>query len=533
MSGGETGIRTLGTLSRPTVFKTAAFDHSATSPLKAGSKAKFDQRQVENGKSCRRLFSGLSMTLQPRYDRRERPQQAGIQNQQIGSGVRKTKPLQARDKQMKRAIETRPGPKRLAFLALSLTILAGCEEALGTAETAEKPDENESKIELFPQTTSESQRDVEAPNVFGVTEAGLWDGRPSLGGIWVAHPDVTQPERVVIKNTANNKSVTGALFRRERNLPGPALQVSSAAAEQLGLLAGAPTKLSVVALRREKIEEPPADETPQAEDSAEETVTASADTATDGQSTGDPEKPAKRKWWQKKETAVAAAGTTAVVASAAGSEDDAAADADTTSDSAEASTSASEQTETPAEKPAKRKWWQKKAPAAAAAGTAVAAADAATDGAEVTAEAAASVSSPALSDAPVEAPAEKPAKRKWWQKKDPAAITETPLDPIDGAAAAIDATEATPAAAAATTTATTQLSKPFVQIGTFSVEENANSAAQKVRRNGMSAVVRELKTANNTVWRVLVGPAATRAERKAIQKDVKDLGFKDAFTVSD
>ncbi|WP_298847254.1 SPOR domain-containing protein [uncultured Ruegeria sp.] len=141
--------------------------------------------------------------------------------------------------------------------------------------------------------------------------------------------------------------------------------------------------------------------------------------------------------------------------------------------------------------------------------------------------------SPGLSDAPVEAPAEKPAKRKWWQKKDPAAITETPLDPIEGAAAAIDATEATPAAAAVATTAATPLSKPFVQIGTFSIEANANSAAQKVRRNGMSAVVRELKTANNTVWRVLVGPAATRAERKAIQKDVKDLGFKDAFTVTD
>ncbi len=38
MSGGETGIRTLGTLSRSTVFKTAAFDHSATSPREAGSK---------------------------------------------------------------------------------------------------------------------------------------------------------------------------------------------------------------------------------------------------------------------------------------------------------------------------------------------------------------------------------------------------------------------------------------------------------------------------------------------------------------
>ena len=33
VSGGETGIRTLGTLARSTVFKTAAFDHSATSPV--------------------------------------------------------------------------------------------------------------------------------------------------------------------------------------------------------------------------------------------------------------------------------------------------------------------------------------------------------------------------------------------------------------------------------------------------------------------------------------------------------------------
>ncbi|WP_050602734.1 SPOR domain-containing protein [Ruegeria sp. 6PALISEP08] len=440
---------------------------------------------------------------------------------------------------MKRAIETRPGPKRLAYLALSLTILAGCEEALGTAQSEEKPQDTAGKTELFPQVTSGKQRDIEAPDVFGVTEAGLWDGRPSLGGIWVAHPDVTQPERVVIKNTTNNKTVTGALFRRERNLPGPALQVSSAAAEQLGLLAGSPTKLSVVALRREKIEEAPPEEAPQAEETTEETATASADTATNSQATVDPEQPAKRKWWQKKETAVAAAGTAAVAASASSSDDTQAESTDTQAESTDTSsetdetaTAADEQAETQAEKPAKRKWWQKKAPAAAAAGTAVAAADAATDSAEVATEAAAVVPPPSLTDAPVEAPAEQPAKRKWWQKKDPAAITETPLDPIEGAAAAIDATETTPAAVAATTS-TTPLSKPFVQIGTFSVEANANSAAQKVRRNGMSAVVRELKTANNTVWRVLVGPAATRAERKAIQKDVKDLGFKDAFTVSD
>ena len=35
VGGGETGIRTLGWLSPSTVFKTAAFDHSATSPVSA------------------------------------------------------------------------------------------------------------------------------------------------------------------------------------------------------------------------------------------------------------------------------------------------------------------------------------------------------------------------------------------------------------------------------------------------------------------------------------------------------------------
>ena len=94
------------------------------------------------------------------------------------------------------------------------------------------------------------EREVEAPEVFSVTEDGLWDGRPSLGGIWVAHPDVAEPERVIIRNSANGQSTIGALFRRERENPGPALQVSSDAAEELGMLAGAPAPLSVIALRR-------------------------------------------------------------------------------------------------------------------------------------------------------------------------------------------------------------------------------------------------------------------------------------------
>lgn len=86
--------------------------------------------------------------------------------------------------------------------------------------------------------------------MFSVEDRGLWDGRPSLGGVWVAAPDVTDPERVLIRMPETGKSVVGALFRREREFAGPPLQLSSEAAEALGIYAGAPTVVKVVALRR-------------------------------------------------------------------------------------------------------------------------------------------------------------------------------------------------------------------------------------------------------------------------------------------
>ncbi len=96
------------------------------------------------------------------------------------------------------------------------------------------------------------ERDIEAPQVFQTNDTALWDGRPSLGGVWIASPDAKDPERVIMRNPANGKFVIGALFRRERDNPGPTLQISSDAAEALGVLAGQPVKLNVVALRREE-----------------------------------------------------------------------------------------------------------------------------------------------------------------------------------------------------------------------------------------------------------------------------------------
>lgn len=169
---------------------------------------------------------------------------------------------------------------RISALAIAVALIAGC-------------DENGQFSLPFPQGGSENaaaattasgqvvERDVEAPEVFSATDEGLWDGRPSLGGVWVAHPDVTEPERVIIRNQANNKFVIGALFRKERDLPGPKLQISSDAAAALGILAGAPAPLNVTALRREAAPVV-SDETPQ------ETVDAVAAPADVAETTLDP-----------------------------------------------------------------------------------------------------------------------------------------------------------------------------------------------------------------------------------------------------
>lgn len=266
-----------------------------------------------------------------------------------------------------------------AAFTLAAALLAGCDENGKFAFPQGGPGQT-------PGTTKSTElveRDVEAPGVFSVTDQGLWDGRPSLGGVWVAHPDVTDPERVIIRNTANDKFVIGALFRRERDLPGPELQISSDAAEALGILAGAPAPLNVTALRREE-------------------------TA--------PEAPA----------------------------------ADTTQ--------------------------------------------------------------------PVAAPAQ---------------VSETTLDPIADAAAAIDAAAPTPAPAAPQPAPrASTLDKPFIQIGIFSVEANADRAAKQMRGAGLIPTVKKSTINGKPFWRVVVGPAFNRSELNTILNTIKSEGFSDAYAVS-
>ena len=226
------------------------------------------------------------------------------------------------------------------------------------------------------------ERDVEAPDVFDVTDLALWDGRPSLGGVWVAYPDNIEPERVIIRNTENKKFVIGALFKRERDNPGPKIQLSSDAAAALGILAGLPTSISVTALIREAV--PDAASLPAAE------------TASDG----------------------------------------------------------------------------------------------------------------------------KTAKDKT-------------TDPIAAATAALDKVEANEVKSAPLPAkSVSALDKPYIQIGIFSVEDNAANTATSLRTQGILPIVKAQESKGKKFWRVLVGPAGSTSERASLLKKARDLGFTDAYFVT-
>ncbi len=136
--------------------------------------------------------------------------------------------------------------------------LSGCEMGTSTASGTDG-----AATEGTPAATSVRlvDHDVEAPEVYQATDKGLWDGRPSLGGVWVASPDAKNPERVIMRNPANGKFVIGGLFQRDASLPGPKLQLSSDAADALGLVAGEPAVINVTALRREEAAAPTPDAT--------------------------------------------------------------------------------------------------------------------------------------------------------------------------------------------------------------------------------------------------------------------------------
>jgi cell division septation protein DedD len=144
--------------------------------------------------------------------------------------------------------------KSLVFLGMVTALVGGCEPGTGGSDITTQPLADGATAPVAPATSVRLvDRDVEAPGDFQTTDKALWDGRPSLGGVWVAATNVNDPMRVIMRNPANGKFVIGALFRREADNPGPKLQISSDAADALGLVAGEPATINVTALRREEV----------------------------------------------------------------------------------------------------------------------------------------------------------------------------------------------------------------------------------------------------------------------------------------
>ena len=129
-------------------------------------------------------------------------------------------------------------------------------------------------------------------------------------------------------------------------------------------------------------------------------------------------------------------------------------------------------------------------------------------------------------------------------------IEATSIDAVATATAALDRAEApdapelnvplpepTPVAVPSETERRTgtgifAVTKPFIQVGTFTVKATADEAAAKLRSGGVLPVIKEQSGQNSTFYRVLVGPATNRGERRALHKTVKDLGFGDSYFVS-
>jgi rare lipoprotein A len=332
-------------------------------------------------------------------------------------------------------------------------------------------------------------RDVEAPEIYQTSDSALWDGRPSLGGIWVAAPDVDNPERVVIFNPASGKSITGALFKRERENPGPRLQLSSDAAEALGILAGQPTEIRVTALRKEEVEAPA--EAKAADPGAGGTEAAAiASAALDAVDAGP--------------TDAAAAPAAPAEATADGTAVAAVAAAGVAADAAPKKTWKERRAEAKAAREAKRRAAAeaKAAAAAAAAGTAAIDGEAPVASPDAAAAAVAPVeSAPLDARSPEAAAANEPAPKRR----------------VVGDAATPAAT-----APAAEAPAATGPARP-IQVASFSKEDNANRAAEALAKIGVTATPQKSETGGKAVWGVVV------MGDDAMLKKIRDAGFADAY----
>ena len=89
----------------------------------------------------------------------------------------------------------------------------------------------------------------EKPKILDISASVIWDGSQTLGGNWVSHPNIKSPERVLIKNITNEKSVVGAVFQQTKNFNKGLASISSDAAKALSISKNKETEIHIVAVR--------------------------------------------------------------------------------------------------------------------------------------------------------------------------------------------------------------------------------------------------------------------------------------------
>ena len=121
------------------------------------------------------------------------------------------------------------------LLVLSfVTTIAGCSPLISKSNSTK----NTTHVKLD-----------EKPEILDISAAVIWDGDKTLGGNWISHPGVDSPERVLIKNTSNGKSVVGAIFQQVKKMKSDSAHISSDAAKALDIAQNEQTKVQIVAIR--------------------------------------------------------------------------------------------------------------------------------------------------------------------------------------------------------------------------------------------------------------------------------------------
>ncbi|MBY8975017.1 SPOR domain-containing protein [Rhodobacteraceae bacterium NNCM2] len=451
---------------------------------------------------------------------------------------------------------TLAGIGRMIVFGGSLVVLAGCAEVEVGSQALKSlndsitktsaPEKDEFAVASGSQINSSLEAD---PDAFETTGYALWDGARTLQGIWVAHPRAEEARRVRVFNTETGMAVDGALFRRDTNVGGPPILISSEAATALGLEPRISTRLTIVALK-------PATRTSQqvAEAETEEVETTSEieeTSLTETETTPDDDA-------DRLAAATASAAATGVLVDEVAEETTTEeVVAETASDVADTETETLTEevgvTEVVAEEAAVTETETVAAVEETTAPEPEAVAEASDSAAEATDFKWADSSSPAPEKKPEAEAAPEPVAEEVAEVAEVEQVTEveevaevaevaeTPAKAENVEFNWAETAAAAPKPAAPAAKAASPAPQPaasyssigsgdlVVKAGVFGVKENADRLVEKIKGAGYPATGRSFTSGSRTLTSVVAGPFATSEQQAAALKAIRALGVPDAI----